>query len=93
MDFRSLYVWRGVRGRGEVNLWLTAPDMRHVLFHEGSPHSEGLGAKWREVKIGLHLALRLGWGALEPLAARLRLGAPATAVADRVRALARVRGF
>ena len=35
--------------------------MRHILFHEGSPHSEGLGAKWREVKIGLHLTLRLGW--------------------------------
>ena len=32
-----------------------------ILFHEGSPHSEGLGAKWREVKIGLHLTLRLGW--------------------------------
>lgn len=35
--------------------------MQHVLFHDGSPHSEGAGAKWREVKYGLWLSLRLNW--------------------------------
>ena len=35
--------------------------MQHVLFHEGSAHTEGVGAKWREVKYGLWLALRLRW--------------------------------
>ena len=35
--------------------------MQHVLFHEGSAHTEGLGAKWREVKYGLWLTLRLQW--------------------------------
>ena len=35
--------------------------MRHVLLHEGSPHTEGAGAKWREVKYGLWLTLRLNW--------------------------------
>ena len=35
--------------------------MQHVVFHRGSSHSEGAGAKWREVKYGIWLALRLSW--------------------------------
>ena len=35
--------------------------MQHVLFHDGSAHTEGLGAKWREFKYGIWLALRLNW--------------------------------
>ena len=35
--------------------------MQHVVFHDGSAHTEGLGAKWREFKYGIWLALRLNW--------------------------------
>ncbi len=34
---------------------------RHVLFHDGSVHSEGVGAKWREVKYAVWLVLRVNW--------------------------------
>ena len=33
----------------------------HVLFHDGSAHTEGIGAKWREVKYAVWLALRVNW--------------------------------
>ena len=33
----------------------------HVLFHDGSAHTEGIGAKWREVKYAVWLTLRVNW--------------------------------